>query len=158
MKLEEKIRCVANYREKIANLKTARDSSYQQWQRDNEVLLKNLVEVAAGLEEEEKILREMALAEYAVTENKKPAPGLEIKIFQEIRYDPAAALVWAKQHDLALRLDEKAFEKIANASPLDFVEIAQIAKCQIATDLSTHIDTPPSFQEREACKSQNDLK
>jgi len=40
---------------------------------------------------------------------------------------------------MALTLDVKAFEKIAKASALDFVEVAQVPKAQIASDLS-HLD------------------
>lgn len=95
---------------------------------------------AAEVETLEREIKAVALAHYEATGETKPAPGVTVKLFDIVRYDPADALAWAKQAGIALvpeALDAKAFEKIAKATRLPFVDIGQVPRPQIATDLST---------------------
>lgn len=73
------------------------------------------------------------------SKNKKLAPGLEIKMFDVLHYDPVKAFAWGKKAETAITpeaLDEKAFKKIAKASPGTAGSyITTEPRAQIATDL-----------------------
>lgn len=85
-------------------------------------------------------LRAAIVAEYKATGNKKPAPGLGIRETSKLVYDADTALTWAKQHDMALALDKRSFEKIAKASPPEFVSVEVTPSATIATDLSEYVE------------------
>ena len=78
---------------------------------------------------------------YLNTGEKKPAPGVEVKIYKSLSIiDPAAALAWATEKQMALipaRVDEKALLAIAAAMtpPLPFVLQSEEPKVTIATQL-----------------------
>lgn len=96
--------------------------------------------------ESEAQLRDLTLAAYRETGNKAPAPGVGIRIGSKLLYDVAQAFTWAKQHGLALKLDAAAFEKIAKASPPDFVVTEPQVTATIASDLDAVL------KEQEATK------
>lgn len=86
----------------------------------------------------EKEVQALALAHFGATQERKPADGVEIKEFNVISYSAADAFEWAKKSGLALKpesLDEPAFEKIANATPLPFVTYGKEPRAQIAKNL-----------------------
>ena len=91
----------------------------------------------------EQVVRALALAHYHATQDKAPTPGVSVKLYEELGYDDAEAFAWAKEKQMALvpeslipeSLNRKAFEKIARATPLDFVNFIVEARVQIATDL-----------------------
>jgi ribosomal protein S5 len=66
--------------------------------------------------EEEDFLRELTLAAYVVDGNKKPAPGVGIRIVKRCEYDIEKAFQYAKLHGVCLKLDGKAFEALAMKS------------------------------------------
>ena len=70
-----------------------------------------------------KNLTEEALKEYEETEKKKLSGGLGVRVTKTIDYDTSKALDWAKEKDMCITLDKKAFEKIAKATDLDFVTL-----------------------------------
>jgi hypothetical protein len=62
-----------------------------------------------------------------------------VKEKTELVYDPAQAFTWAREKQMALvpeSLDRRAFEKIAKATPLEFVTEKITPVAQIATDLA----------------------
>ena len=86
----------------------------------------------------EQVVRALALAHYHATQDKAPTPGVSVKLYEELGYDDAEAFAWAKEKQMALvpeSLNRKAFEKIARATPLDFVNFIDEPRVQIATDL-----------------------
>ena len=86
----------------------------------------------------ETTVRALADADYAANKNMNPCPGVTVKTFSVLRYAKDRALAWAKEKGMAVvpeSLDEKAFEKIAKAARLDFVEFAEEPRVQVATDL-----------------------
>ena len=92
-------------------------------------------------------VKALALAAYEATGNVSPASGVLVKLFDTQEYDGAKALEWAREKRMALTpecLDVKAFEKIAEATPLDFVTYSKTPKPTIATDLSKHLTEPPA--------------
>lgn len=105
---------------------------------ENHLLYEEKARLATELEAAESQLRALAKEEYERTGEKKPTPGVEIKIGTSYEYKPEDALAWARQTKMALvpeSLDVKAFAKIAAATPLPFVTVVETPKAQIATDL-----------------------
>lgn len=95
-------------------------------------------QAAAAVEIAETALRAVVAEHYATTQEKKPAPGIEVKLRRTLTYDREAAFAWGKSAKLAIipeRLDDKAFEKIARATPLPFVTYADEPMVTLATDL-----------------------
>lgn len=76
-------------------------------------------------------VRALATAQYASTGNKKPLPGIEIKVYDVLKYDAAQAFAWAQQKGMALVpecLDVRAFDAIAKATTLPFVSHVEDAR------------------------------
>ena len=91
--------------------------------------------LVADCSEVEILLRDMTLAAYRETGSKHPAPGVDVRLVQQLDYDPAIAQLWGYEHGVCLRLDPRAFEKLAKAMPLDFVTITEVPVATIAGDL-----------------------
>lgn len=80
--------------------------------------------------EEEDFLRKLTLAAYHADGNKKPAPGVGIRIVNKCEYDTEKAFQYAKLHGVCLKLDVRAFEALAMKSndtdiPVVIMEEAQ---------------------------------
>ena len=136
-----KIQAVAELRINLAEFKARRDRSLELWKAQNAELLSNIGLKEINLQEAETNLRSEAIEEFRATGNKAPGPGVAIKIFGRLEYDPEKAFEWACKHEMALQLNVKAFEKIVRISPdragdLSFVQVSQEPQAQIATDLS----------------------
>jgi hypothetical protein len=109
--------------------------------------IKPLTEEAGQLDSEcdaaEATLRASVLAHYEQTEETRPTAGVQVKLYTHLDYDPEKADKWTRERGLARiperiipeTLDRKAFEKIAKATPIDFVVNRQEPKVTIATDL-----------------------
>ena len=138
--LEEQVRIVAKVRCNNEALKRLKAKALAEWEGHNQALLFNLDKTTEFLNEAEAKLRDLTLKAYAETGNKQPALGVGIREISKLEYDPKVALLWAQDHRLALKLDIPAFDKIAKASPLEFVEIRGEAQATIATDLSKYIE------------------
>lgn len=96
------------------------------WQANNAELLGEFTEISLAACDKETELRAAVVGAYqADPSSKTVAPGLSVRINTGLKYDPAKALDWAKSHSLALALDKKAFEAIAKAQPIDFVETVE---------------------------------
>lgn len=141
--LQEQIRAVAQAREHTAFLISLKRLRLDEWEQEHAGLLKDLADNVLTLAEAEAKLRESTLTAYQETGEKQPAPGVSVKMFQTLDYDPQRAYRWACEHKIALSLDKKAFESFAKTSftPLDFVAINEEARAQIASDLSEYLVT-----------------
>jgi hypothetical protein len=95
---------------------------------------------AAYVEELDAKAHDLALAAYAESKDKNPAPGISIGIGSKtaLTYDGKIALAWARETGIALALDTKAFEKVAEATDLDFVTKTEVGtqRVAIASDLT----------------------
>lgn len=107
-------------------------------------------------------LRDEVLKVYAADlDNKKPLPGLEIKLWDVMDFDKAEAEVWARQNMPALLvLDTSAYKKVlkevAASKVLSSVIIMpgvvrQEPKVSVARDLSAYL--PAVVQEPEPAKA-----
>ena len=86
-------------------------------------------------------VREAALAAYAEDGNKKPCPGIQIKLYSVVEFDEAEALAWCRDYGGSLlRLDMKAFEKAAPALHGAPISITQEPRVTIARDLSEYLE------------------
>ena len=93
----------------------------------------------ATLAYEEDELRRLALATYQDDPtNKKPGPGVAIRMVTRWEYDAQLALEWVVEHGLVkmVKLDAKAFEKAAPALGLLDVTLVEEAQATISTNLS----------------------
>lgn len=125
-----------------AKLKAAREA----FDREHTPLIEFVRHTAEAAATAETALRAVALERYDITKEKRPAPGIEIKLFREYVIDEEAGLVWAKAKDLCLipaKLDVAAIKKLATVQPLPFVLIDEVPRVQIATDLSK-VELPDS--------------
>ena len=68
------------------------------------------------------IVEKEARKEYATTNEKKLLGGIGIRETTNYLYTKESAIKWAKEHNLCLQLDEKAFKQIIKVQKLDFVK------------------------------------
>lgn len=66
-------------------------------------------------------LKAQGLDEYSETGSKQLTGGLGIRCGKTLEYDESKAFEFAKEKDMFLQLDKKAFEKAAPSLGLDFV-------------------------------------
>ncbi len=115
------------------------DGFYRQskvdWELAHTNLIANREKATVALLEAETTLKQMAVDLYDQTQNRRPAPGLEVKLFQVLEYPQKEALAWGLKTGLGVKLDKDAFDKIAKVSPMSFVSIRMEPRCQIAEDL-----------------------
>jgi len=133
--LKEQIRVVAKARQKTAELMEERNILLKAWNYANQELFDNLTQAGAEVAGVEARLRELTLQVYAETGNKTPTPGVGVREITKLKYNNTVAFDWAVEHKIAIKLDISAFEKIAKASPLDFVSISLEPQATIATHL-----------------------
>jgi len=128
------------------------------FKRDNVGLIESVKEHLAAVNAAEVALRALAAEEYERTKERKPAPGLEIKLFKQYAIDEVAGLAWAKEKDLCLipaKLDVHAIKKLATVQPLAFVTITELPKIQITTDLSKCDLPDPASVESAIAREAN---
>ncbi len=94
-------------------------------------------------------LRTAALYYFQEHEDKKPHPGVTVKMFGTLRYNTDAMLDWAieHRHSQVLKLNASAFKKLANAIDVPGVVKAKEPRVTIARDLSKYDgepDAPPT--------------
>lgn len=133
--LKSQIRVVVEARQRAVELKGQRDALWEDWNKANRELLNALIQAGAEVAEVEAMLRELTLQDYAQTGNKTPVEGVGIREVTKLEYDTKVAFSWAVEHTMALKLDTSAFEKIAKASPPNFVTVFQEPQATIATQL-----------------------
>jgi hypothetical protein len=101
--------------------------------------------------EVDKLIREMGVAIFTDTQNKKPAFGVTVKEFDvtTIKYDKDQARQWILEHaPLLVKVDFAGFEKhalaVSKTIPLDFVTITTVKEpsTEISKDLSKYLPAP----------------
>jgi len=108
-----------------------------EFNRQHEDLIETLCKARNDCAQEEARLREMTLEAYEATGNKKPAPGVGIRITKRLIYDEQKAVWWAfdmRYHNL-VDINKRNFENVAAGLGLDFVEIKEEPQATIARDL-----------------------
>lgn len=142
--LEMVLRDVAGWRVDVARHKSNLDTRRREFEQANANLILSFEASRTQLASAEMEARDLALAAYAKTGSKQPHPGVGIRVTTRALYDNAGALVWAKEHNLALKLDIKAFETLAkNGACGTLVVFTQEPTATIASDLSKVLDIEP---------------
>ncbi len=103
--------------DQAASIKIAREKFEDSLK--GELIVKSDLEFTLGVIKN-KLITE-ALEEFKKTGNKKLLGGIGIREGSTMTYDPEKALKFAKEKDMFLQLDKKAFEKVAPSLCLDFV-------------------------------------
>jgi len=106
--------------------------------------LQTLAGIRREIEATEGAVRGMALVTYEQSGEKKPVPGVEIVVGEELVYDEADAWKWAQVTGMCMtpaKLDVKSFAKIAKAAPLPFVEKVEKPSVRIASDLLKKLES-----------------
>lgn len=140
--LTEAVRSVHETRQALATTEATIREQRAAFEAQIAGLLANQKAQRAAVEQAEVALKAMVTLAYAETHEKKPVLGVEVKTFQTIRYDEARALEWGRTAGMCIvpeSLDRKAFEKVAKATALPFVEYGEEVRVQIATDLSAAV-------------------
>jgi hypothetical protein len=122
---------LADVTERHRTAKSSLDAAIEdlktEWSRRNSELVGEFQEITQLAAIKDKQLRDATIDAYKANPTSKTvAAGLSVRINTSLNYDAAKALEWAKAHDLALALDKKAFETIAKAQAIDFVETVEI--------------------------------
>ena len=136
--LREQINVVVEAREKSQLLSDKRKTMYDAFIGEHTDFFADVATATSEVGEAEDKLMELTLQAYAETGNKAPEVGVGIRILTKLSYDGKVAFDWAKEHKIALKLDTKAFEKIANASDEtrpSFVSVSKEPQATIATEL-----------------------
>ena len=133
--LKEQIRVVAGARETTRKAVEERNRLLAEWTETNKEVFTRASDASLLMGEAEEKLRELTLQAYAETGDKAPVIGVGIRERTVLTYDNKVAFDWAKAHKMALKLDTSAFEKIAKASPPEFVKITTEPQATIATQL-----------------------
>jgi len=138
--LQDQIKQVARARQEAQRLADEKAAKYQSWEEQNRIFLDAVKDAAEFKNKQEEFLRELTLAIYAETQNKKPCEGVGIREVTRLEYDPKDALAWAMKHQIAISLDKKSFEGFAKATPLEFVKVITEPQATISQDLTKVIE------------------
>ncbi|MFH1486596.1 MAG: hypothetical protein ABIH46_11040 [Chloroflexota bacterium] len=140
--LQEQVSKVQALRDVVDKLRKKVQTERSRFDEEHGGLFEAFEFAQAKALDEENSLRNMSLAVYHETGNKAPVPGVAIKIFTRLQYHDEAALMWAIDHRVAMKFDRAAFEKIAKATPIPFVQTIQEPVATIATDLTKAVANP----------------
>lgn len=95
------------------------------------------------------MIREVVGGQYAQDNEKKREYGITIRVERTFFYDPKEAFEWAKEHKVALQLDEKKFKDAIKSGivPEEIAKIGEVPKVLIPTDVAKHIDIPDGIND-----------
>ncbi len=108
-------------------------------------VIQELERARAKVTAEEETLRQMALTVYAATQDKNPSAAVTIRETSRLEYPDQAAVDWAADHHLFIKLRRRAFEKFARSHPGEvlFVRMTREARANIVEDLSSAAGVRP---------------
>ncbi len=103
-----------------------------------------LSDVRSSIKESEYIIRDTACEHWSEDGDKHPWPGVVVKMYTVVEYDPKEALAWAKVNAPSfLRLNKSAFEKAAKVNLTGLVaQVKKEPRATIARDLSQYLPEP----------------
>ena len=121
--------------EKQTRYKTKYKEDFEKFQEEHKSVLEDIEILNTKINELRTDIKAEALELYKNDGTKKFDCGVGIRIMTKLDYDVNIALSWAKEHQMALLLDKKAFEQHAKVDKPDFVEISEIATATIPMKL-----------------------
>lgn len=148
MALEDDIRKLADLRDEFSNIDGELEASRQAWLEANAELIMKRSALDDQIKTEEEFIRRDAVTEFTKTGNKKPAPGLQIKIVEKLEYPEEDAVKWATYNNAlgVLKIAKSKFDKAIKGevamgrTPPVFVALSKGPQAQIATDLRKVIE------------------
>jgi hypothetical protein len=136
--LADQVRRVAELRRRQNEVNAKIEEARAAFLESIKALAKEAEQLGSERASAEEMLRASTLAHYQQTKETRPTAGVQVKLYTQLEYDLEKADKWTRERGLARipeRLDQRGFEKIAKATPIDFVEVKQVPKVTIATDL-----------------------
>ena len=133
----DKVRLLHRLRGELGVMKYDLAKRQEEWElaNCNRIAKKDILVIAVANVENE--LKAQRVAEYDGVDKSKVF-GVAIREVTKLDYCEVAAFEWAINHELALKLDKKQFEKIAKIDTLEFVTITTEPQATIAQDLSEY--------------------
>ena len=118
---KEKLNKYVNITNELSGLKNTLLQKQELFNIENKSLLDKLDSTKDKINDLTTSIKEDGLIEFKETNQKKLTGGLGIRIMTELEYDEDKAFDWAKEHNLCLELDVKAFKKLAKTQKFNFV-------------------------------------
>lgn len=110
-------------RTELDSLKEVFEKKQQQFIENNKQLLDAIQQLKEEITNNETEIKESAISDYQVNGEKHIGFGVKIQERKTIEYDEGMAFAFAKEHNLFLALDKKAFENYAkDTATVDFVK------------------------------------
>lgn len=109
------------------------------WQTKHAATIEAANVAKAAMEDEERALKDAALAIFEETGDKYPGPGVMVKVFTVLHYSSNRALQWCAEHGLFLSYDRKGFEEYCKSQPgtvEDFVVIDSEPRAEVTSKLA----------------------
>ena len=141
LELNAQISVVKGARTDYQEDKKAYDQAMSEFEAEHEGLITQMQYERKAVDEAETRLRDLTLAAYALDPaNKKPAPGVGIKVVKKVILDDRRkAYEWAMEHRTCLTLDLGSFEALVKTSPVesfpDWVHLKEEPQATISRDL-----------------------
>lgn len=135
-------------RKTLATLKSEMEAKQKEFDAQNADLVKRLKEASLSVSVTESAIREVAIAEFDATGNKKPFAGIGVRVSKSLSYPEDAAFKWAEVN--APLLIERSLSKKAFAGLMatlegsdklpEFITVTDVKTATIATDLQPIIE------------------
>ena len=125
--LEEQITILKKMRQAHSTMDTEFEAAYEKFCLENSGLMNSLSSIKMEEAAISETVRELTIQAYLETQNKKPAPGVGIRLMKVFNYEAEKAKSWAVEHRFYNLLDLNAgkFKKAAEGLNLDFVDITE---------------------------------
>ncbi len=116
----------------------------RKFEAENKELIEDLEKTQVTEAHLQSIIREKVGIQYSQDQEKKRPWGITIRVERAFFYDPKEAFEWAKEHKVALQLDEKKFKDAIKSGivPEEIATIGEVPKVLIPTDIKKHLDIP----------------
>lgn len=126
---------LATIRQHFAVVKEAYRIAEEQFKVKNGNLIAEVEQIRQAMDNAEEELRNAAIAHYDETGEKRPVPGVEVKVRKALTYHHAEATAWAHMHKMCLMLDKKAFETVAKTGMVDCALVFEEPYATLAKEL-----------------------
>ena len=150
MTLDDAIQTVIAARQQYHTVHTQVQHLREAWTIQHAAVLEEEAIRQQAMRQAEMALRILALDLYLATGNKSLAPGVKVREVTRLHYDPQAALTWAMEHRMALKLDEKTFEQLAKVAKLSFVHMTVEPQATLTPCFAGETVSPPEVPYGEA--------
>jgi hypothetical protein len=133
------VRRVAELRRRQDEVKTKIEEAQAAFFESIKPLTEEAKQLGSERTSAEAMLRASTLAHYEQTNETRPTAGVQVKLYTQLDYDPEKADKWTRERGIARipeqiipeSFDQRAFEKIAKVTPIDFVVKKQEPKVRI---------------------------